>query len=59
MLNTHVDDPPVATPPSFLARHPVAVLLAVTIPFVWITQMGSLLAGVDVMPAKIAERIPS
>jgi uncharacterized protein len=33
------------------------VLLAVTIPFVWITQMGSLLAGVDVMPAKIAELV--
>jgi len=55
MPNTQLDDPVVAAPRSFIARHPVAVLLTVGIAFVWITQMGSLLAGVDVMPAKIAE----
>jgi uncharacterized protein len=57
MSTTRPDNPVVATPRSFVARHPVAVLLAVGIAFVWITQMGSLLAGVDVMPAKIAELV--
>ena len=33
------------------------MLLAVGIVFAWITQLGSLLAGVDVMPAKIAELV--
>jgi membrane protease YdiL (CAAX protease family) len=42
---------------SFLARHPVAVLLTAAIAFVWLTQMASLLAGVDVMPAKLAELV--
>jgi hypothetical protein len=40
MPSTHLDDPVVAAPRSFGARHPVAVLLAVGIPFVWIAQMG-------------------
>jgi membrane protease YdiL (CAAX protease family) len=40
-----------------VARRPVAVLLTVGIAFVWVTQVGSLLAGVDVMPAKIAELV--
>jgi hypothetical protein len=57
MPNTRLDDPVVAAPGSFVARHPVAVLLTVGIAFVWITQLGSLLAGVDVMPAKIAELV--
>jgi membrane protease YdiL (CAAX protease family) len=42
---------------SVLARHPVAVLLGVSIPVVLATQAASLLAGVDVMPAKIAELV--
>jgi uncharacterized protein len=57
MPNTSLDDPVVAAPRSFVAKHPVAVLLTVGIAFVWVTQMGSLLAGVDVMPAKIAELV--
>lgn len=43
MPNTHLDDPVVAAPRSFVARHPVAVLLTVGIAFVWITQLGFLL----------------
>ncbi|MGV1007221.1 MAG: type II CAAX prenyl endopeptidase Rce1 family protein [Dermatophilaceae bacterium] len=35
--------------------HPILLLLGVAIPFVWLTQMGSALAGVDLMPAKLAE----
>ena len=35
--------------------HPIVLLLAVATPFVWITQMGSALAGLDLMPAKLAE----
>jgi CAAX protease family protein len=35
--------------------HPILLLLAVATPFVWITQMGSALAGLDLMPAKLAE----
>ena len=35
--------------------HPIILLLGVAIPFVWITQMASALAGVDLMPAKLAE----
>jgi uncharacterized protein len=57
MPNTRLDDPVVAAPRSLVARHAVAVLLTVGIAFVWITQLGSLLAGVDVMPAKIAELV--
>jgi uncharacterized protein len=36
-------------------EHPIALLLLVATPFVWITQMGSLIAGLNVMPAKLAE----
>ena len=57
MPNTHLDDRVVAAPRSLVARHPVAVLLTVGIAFVWVTQLGSLLAGADVMPAKIAELV--
>ena len=35
--------------------HPILLLLAVATPFVWITQIGSALAGLDLMPAKLAE----
>ena len=35
--------------------HPILLLLAVATPFVWITQMGSAVAGLDLMPAKLAE----
>lgn len=35
--------------------HPILLLLAVATPFVWITQMGSAIAGLDLMPAKLAE----
>src|SRR3954453_19070303 len=35
--------------------HPILLLLSAAIPFVWLTQMGSALAGVDLMPAKLAE----
>ncbi|HET9649297.1 MAG TPA: CPBP family intramembrane glutamic endopeptidase [Microlunatus sp.] len=35
--------------------HPILLLLGAAIPFVWLTQMGSALAGVDLMPAKLAE----
>jgi membrane protease YdiL (CAAX protease family) len=38
-------------------RRPIAVLLVGAIAFVWVTQMASLLAGVDVMPAKLAELV--
>jgi CAAX protease family protein len=40
---------------SFVVRHPIGVLLVAGTAFVWITQMASLLAGVDVMPAKLGE----
>jgi len=45
------------SPPSrsFVVRHPIGVLLVVGTAFVWTTQMWSLLAGVDVMPAKLGE----
>jgi membrane protease YdiL (CAAX protease family) len=42
---------------SFVARHPIAVLLVTAIAFVWATQMASLLAGVEVMPAKLGELV--
>jgi membrane protease YdiL (CAAX protease family) len=35
--------------------HPVLLLLGVATVFVWVTQLGSALAGVDLMPAKAAE----
>jgi uncharacterized protein len=55
MLNIETDDLVGAAPRSFVARHPIAVLLVVGTAFVWITEMGSLLAGINVMPAKAAE----
>jgi membrane protease YdiL (CAAX protease family) len=39
----------------FVARHPIGVLLVAGTAFAWATQMASLLAGVDVLPAKAAE----
>ena len=38
MSNTHLDDPVVAAPRTFVARHPVAVLLTVGIAFVLVPQ---------------------
>ncbi len=35
--------------------HPIMLLLGVATVFVWTTQMASALAGVDLMPAKLAE----
>ena len=35
--------------------HPILLLLGLAIPFVWLTQMGSAFAGLDLMPAKLAE----
>ena len=35
--------------------HPIILLLGLATAFVWITQMASALAGVDLMPAKFAE----
>jgi membrane protease YdiL (CAAX protease family) len=35
--------------------HPILLLLSVSTAFVWLTQMGSVLAGLDLMPAKLAE----
>jgi membrane protease YdiL (CAAX protease family) len=35
--------------------HPILLLLGVATAFVWLTQMGSALAGLDLMPAKLAE----
>jgi len=50
---------PDAVPRSWFQRaaisHPILLLLAVATPFVWITQMGSAVAGLDLMPAKLAE----
>ena len=37
------------------AAHPIILLLGVATAFVWITQMGSAVAGVDLMPAKLGE----
>jgi len=42
---------------SFLARHPIGVLLGVCVPVVLATQAAALVAGVDVMPAKILELV--
>jgi uncharacterized protein len=56
---TTADPPTDPVPRSWFRRtavaHPILLLLGVAIPFVWITQMGSALAGVDLMPAKLAE----
>ena len=35
--------------------HPILLLLGAATAFVWLTQMGSALAGLDLMPAKLAE----
>ena len=35
--------------------HPILLLLGPAIAFVWLTQMASAVAGVDLMPAKLAE----
>ena len=35
--------------------HPILLLLGLAVPFVWVTQMGSAIAGLDLMPAKLAE----
>ncbi len=35
--------------------HPILLLLSLAIPFVWLTQLGSAVAGLDLMPAKLAE----
>jgi membrane protease YdiL (CAAX protease family) len=37
--------------------HPILLLLAIATPFVWVTQMASAVAGLDLMPAKLAELI--
>ena len=55
MTNTKTDSRKPGAPLSVVARHPIAVLLVASTAFVWVTQMGSLLAGVDVMPAKLGE----
>ena len=50
---------PDAVPRNWFQRaaisHPILLLLAVATPFVWITQMGSAVAGLDLIPAKLAE----
>ena len=35
--------------------HPILLLLGPAIAFVWLTQMASAVAGIDLMPAKLAE----
>jgi CAAX protease family protein len=57
MSNLEVHDPANEPSRSFVARHPIGVLLVAGTAFVWITQMASLLAGVDVMPAKLGELV--
>ncbi len=37
--------------------HPILLLLTVSIGFVWFTQLGSAVVGVDLMPAKLAELV--
>lgn len=37
--------------------HPILLLLGTAIAFVWLTQLGSALAGLDLMPAKLAELV--
>lgn len=41
--------------PRSATAHPILLLLGVAIPFVWLTQLGSAVAGIDLMPAKLAE----
>jgi uncharacterized protein len=55
MSNLDIRGPATERSPSFVVRHPIGVLLFAGTAFVWITQMASLLAGVDVMPAKFGE----
>jgi membrane protease YdiL (CAAX protease family) len=57
MTTIESDDRRASAPRSFVARHPIGLLLVAGTAFVWVTQMGSLLAGVDVMPAKLAELV--
>ena len=35
--------------------HPILLLVGLALPFVWVTQLGSAVAGIDLMPAKLAE----
>jgi membrane protease YdiL (CAAX protease family) len=56
-MRNEIVDQPEDQHRSFVVRHPVAVLLVIGIGFVWVTQLASLLAGVDVMPAKIGELV--
>ena len=53
------DQPTDPAPLGWFARtaiaHPIMLLLGVATVFVWTTQMTSALAGVDLMPAKLAE----
>ncbi len=37
--------------------HPILLLLGPAIAFVWLTQMASAVAGIDLMPAKLAELV--
>ena len=37
--------------------HPILLLLGPSIAFVWLTQVASALAGIDLMPAKLAELV--
>src|SRR5947209_19747419 len=55
MTSTGTDDRQSTRTRTFVARHPIGVLLVTGTAFVWVTQMGSLLAGADVMPAKLGE----
>jgi uncharacterized protein len=57
MPNVGIDDETRGQRRSLVTRHPIAVLLAAAIAFVWATQTASLLAGVDVMPAKLGELV--
>src|SRR5919202_1019195 len=55
MSNVAISDRVQGSSRSFVVRHPIGVLLVAGTAFVWITQMASLLAGADVMPAKLGE----
>jgi uncharacterized protein len=57
MRTIEIDDAVHGERRSFVARHPIGVLLVAGTAFVWITQMASLLAGIDVMPAKLGELV--
>ena len=56
---TTADSPTDPVPRGWFRRtavaHPIILLLGVATAFVWTTQMASALAGVDLMPAKLAE----